>query len=877
MQTGSLPQIASAAPTRVRRLDNGLTVVVRQHRASPVVAIVTHVRAGYFDEPDEIAGISHVLEHMYFKGTPSRGPGEIGRQTRALGGMLNASTSYDQTRYHTVLPADALQQGMEIQSDALKHALIDEDELRRELRVIIEEAKRKRDSATALARETLYETLFDVHRIRRWRIGTEEALAGFRREQVFDYYRNRYRPEAITLAIAGDIEFEHAFDLAARCYGDLRGVGPAPAPGPEEPERRGFRYREISGDITRTYINWGWRGPATGHVDVPALDLLGIILGQGRASRLYSEVRESGRALAVGAGLFDTTEIGVFSLAAEARPATAASTLDATAESLARLHRYGVLDDEVQRARAVQGARLLRFLETAEGHANFLAQWQSLGDWQLGARYLERIESVDAADIDAVARRWLAPDCAAVLVYRPDSAPAETRPPDVLLAELFAGSTDAPASVPLRTPALLAGSPIEPEHEEDGVRFYRAGAVRIAVQPRAGSGLASIAVAGAGAINETPAVAGIARLVARTSLKGTVRRDATSIAAESEDLGASVQAHADADVADWRLTVPAHAVDQGLELLTDVAFHPVFPDEAFYREREVALEDVRNVRDDMVGYPFALLLAAAFPDHPYGFSLETLEASLHDMQPGALSGWHTRRIMGDDLWILIVGDVDADRVAGRAAALVDAHAPRPDRQVPEPISWPARPLERVALMDRAQTALAVGLPGPRRATEDHYALQLAASAIGGLGGRLFEELRSRRSLAYSVSVSTLGRRYGGAFIGYIATSPDREEEARSQLLLEMLRLSDAGVAADELERARRYALGAWSIRRQTTSALLSDLIGALVIGAGLEEIRRFPDRVAAVSIEGIRDAASRWLDPDLAVFGIVRGKAAPRP
>src|SRR4051812_47227988 len=156
-------------------LPNGLTLLIQRDASAPVVAVVTHVRAGYFDEPDEWVGIAHVLEHMFFKGTRKRGPGDLARETQMLGGYLNASTIYDKTVYHTVLPAaeGALERAVDIQSDALMNSVLDQDELSRELEVVIQEAKRKLDNPPALATETLYQQLFQVHRMRRWRIGTE--------------------------------------------------------------------------------------------------------------------------------------------------------------------------------------------------------------------------------------------------------------------------------------------------------------------------------------------------------------------------------------------------------------------------------------------------------------------------------------------------------------------------------------------------------------------------------------------------------------------------------------------------------------------------------------------------------------------------------
>src|SRR3954462_14370075 len=217
----------SLDPATIRRtvLPNGLTVLVRQDRSAPVVAIVTYVSAGYFDETDDVIGIAHVLEHMFFKGTPSRGVGEIAKQTKALGGDLNAATIYDHTSYYTVLPSSAFAEGLEIQSDAYARSLIDSEELRRELEVIIEEAKRKADNPGAVATETLYELIHDRHRIRRWRIGREEGLRTLTREQLVGFYRNFYKPSNTILSIVGDVDVDATIGHIERLYGTLTSDG----------------------------------------------------------------------------------------------------------------------------------------------------------------------------------------------------------------------------------------------------------------------------------------------------------------------------------------------------------------------------------------------------------------------------------------------------------------------------------------------------------------------------------------------------------------------------------------------------------------------------------------------------------------------------
>lgn len=416
--TGALPAFAAST----RTLDNGLTVVVREDYSADVVAIVTYVKAGYFDESDQQVGISHVLEHMFFKGTPTRAPGVIAQQTKAAGGYLNAATIYDHTSYYTVLPASAFEAGLDIQCDALLNSVVDEQELAKELEVIVQEAKRKLDNPAAVARETLYELLYDRHRMRRWRIGKEDQLRQFSRSAVRDFFEAFYRGSNIVLVVVGAVDTDRVLRAVTQRYAALRSGSSPRDRGPSEPDWHGFRWRELAGDVTQTRLELAWRSQATLHPDTPALDLLAIILGQGRSSRLYRRVRDAGLASSVSAYNYTPTELGVFGVSAEVNPEDARPALRAIFDTVGALH-AGIGYDEVTRAQSMLEARMLRSLETMEGQANFLAEWQSAGDWRLGVDYLEQLMSLQPAQVVEVAAKYLTKDRVGVLAYRPGNTP----------------------------------------------------------------------------------------------------------------------------------------------------------------------------------------------------------------------------------------------------------------------------------------------------------------------------------------------------------------------------------------------------------------------------------------------------------------------
>src|SRR5499425_2480208 len=231
-------------------LKNGLTLIVREQQAVPLASITTFVKAGYFDEDDRISGISHVIEHMFFKGTSKRKVGEIARQTQGLGGYLNAYTYYDRTVYHTEVPAENLKQALEIQADALWNSVYDENELKKEIEVVLQENSRKLDNPPAVSSEKLYKTAFQQHRMKRWRIGTVDGLRALTRDDVVDYVKKYYRPSNIILSISGQLDIEQTIAQVVKLYGNI--------PADDAPLERDAGPAEM--DQTALRYNWE-RGP----------------------------------------------------------------------------------------------------------------------------------------------------------------------------------------------------------------------------------------------------------------------------------------------------------------------------------------------------------------------------------------------------------------------------------------------------------------------------------------------------------------------------------------------------------------------------------------------------------------------------------------
>ncbi len=872
--TADAPSVSLPSLSVVRtRLANGLTVLIRRDPSAPVVAIVTYVRAGYFDETDDVVGISHVLEHMYFKGTPTRGVGEIAKETKAAGGYLNAATIYDHTIYYTVLPSSSFVAGLDVQSDAYAHSLIDAGELSRELEVIIQEAKRKADNPAAVATETLYQLIHDSHRIRRWRIGREPGLRALGQGDLVGFYRNYYRPGNTILSIVGDVDPDAALAEVDRRYGALASGDPVRSPGPGENGAGGFRYRDLTGDITQTQIAFGWRTPGTSHPDTPVLEVLAGVLGAGRASRLYRAVRERRLASGVSAYHYTPTEIGVFVAHAEAPPAVSADAARAIWNQIRAVREGDVGDLEVDRAKRVFESRWIRRLEDMEGQATHLAEWESLGDWRMGDDYLKRVMLATAADVTRAAREYLDPDRAGVMVYRPVTSESLAASPNDLRALLDRQPRpDALAAQPAYAARILSQAKA-PEfvREEAGVFVYRTEAgTPILVRTKPGSPLVHAGAYALGGVrDEELALGGLTTLMVRTSLKGTASRSAEQIAEEGEMLGGSVSGAAVSDSFRWSISVPSRHAAAAIELLADVVQHPRFDADALETERAIALADVAALRDDMYRLPMRMATEAAFAGHPYGLAPGGTDDSLKRIAVDEVREWHVKRALCSDCVIALVGDANPGQLAELAARAFGDLRRVPATPIAAP-QWPRTTASEVETRDRAQTAMALLFPGPSRADSSRYAAAMIATVASGLGGRFFDELRDKRSLCYTVNAFAAERALAGAFGAYIATSPEQEEAAREGLLAEFKRLRDDPVTAQELVRAQTYAVGLHAIRQQSGAAVLADVVDAYLFGA-LSDLDEYESHIRAVTPAAMQRVALEYFDPARRVEGVVRG------
>jgi zinc protease len=405
------PTTAPAAGPKREILPSGLVLITQEHRAAEVVALQLWVRVGGRDENASELGLSHYLEHMLFKGTPTRPPGSIDTLIEGLGGTSNAFTSYDYTHYDVVVPARALRPAVELLADIGVNASFPPKEIASEKAVVFEEMALVEDDPEKFAARRLGELAYSPHPYGRPILGTRDKIEALTREPLLAYYKKYYVPRNMALVVIGAATHAQVRAAVDDTFGKLPGgevTRPELAPAPD---LRGGRRGDVSRPEQQAYLALGWRAASTSDPDTYAVDLLTYILGDSPSSRLNVAVRERDRLVfSIESNYIPSQQAGLVNVTARLDPGNLDRAEASIREVIRRVRDEGVTDAERDRAMITAESHYAFDIETAEGLARVYGQGETT--WTLAdeLRYLERLRKVTPAEIQAVARKYLGDD-----------------------------------------------------------------------------------------------------------------------------------------------------------------------------------------------------------------------------------------------------------------------------------------------------------------------------------------------------------------------------------------------------------------------------------------------------------------------------------
>lgn len=418
------PAMADTPTVQEHTLDNGMRLVVREDHRAPVVVSMVWYAVGASYEPRPLTGISHVVEHMMFKGTETRETGEFSRLIAERGGRQNAFTGRDFTGYHQQLAAEHLPLAFELEADRMQNLVFDQGEFEREMEVVREERRQRvEDNPTAKFMERFRAVAWSASPYGQPVIGWMEDLDRLQRSEAEAWYRDWHGPESATLVVVGAVDPDEVFALAETHFGPVPARDrPEPIPGGDIPDP-GERAVTVRIPAELPYLAMGWRVPTLGSIDreddealrdVYALALLRAVLSGGQAAILPERLeREQGVAVGPAASYSATARLqDLFLLAGRPAPDADLDALEAALrEEVERLRTEPLDEERLNRARRQYRADELFSQDSMRAQAMRLGALESTGiGWQAGERFLEGVQAVTAEDVQRVARRYLVDD-----------------------------------------------------------------------------------------------------------------------------------------------------------------------------------------------------------------------------------------------------------------------------------------------------------------------------------------------------------------------------------------------------------------------------------------------------------------------------------
>jgi zinc protease len=413
-----------AGPTR-EALANGVVVIAQEHRAADVVSLQLWIRVGGRDETAAELGLSHYLEHMLFKGTPTRPPSSIDRLIEGFGGSSNAFTSYDVTHFDLLVPSAHVRPAMALLADIAVNASLAPADLEAEKKVVFEEMNILQDDPDRFLARRLSEAAYPGHPYGRPILGTREIVRDLTREQLDAYYKKHYVPRNMVLVVVGPVPAARVRALAADTFGRLSGPAASPRPAPAVPSLAGGRRDDVPRPERQAGLGLAWQAPGTrlAAEDITAVDLLTYILGDGPSSRLNQTVREDRRLVqSIEAGYVTRELSGIVSITARLDAGKVDAAQEAILEVIRRVRAEGVTDAERQRALVTAEASYAFDIETVEGLARSYGQAETTWTLTDELQYLSRLRQVTVAQIQAAARKYFGDDDSARVRLLPAGA-----------------------------------------------------------------------------------------------------------------------------------------------------------------------------------------------------------------------------------------------------------------------------------------------------------------------------------------------------------------------------------------------------------------------------------------------------------------------
>lgn len=832
-----------ASDYNVYKFDNGHTVIIKQVSSNPIVIIDTWIKTGSINESDKNNGVSHFLEHLFFKGTEKNPLGTFDKLLESKGGVTNAATSKDFTHYYIKIPSKDFDLALNLHADMLLNPAIPQAEMDRERKVVIEEIAKDKNSPNDLVYDNLNELIYKVHPYKRQVIGTKEIIENITRDEIFDYYKKHYSPESMITVIVGDVEpdktakkVQHAFTISPRklekhCY-------------KKEPPITTQRIKEEKFDCNSAYMMIGFRGTNAVHKDEFALDILSTILGDGRSSRFYQKIKEEKQlANSIGVSNGSFKDDGVFYISTNFKPENKDKLKQAIFDEIQKVQKYGVTDEEVAKAKNIIERDTHYSRESVSNIAMEMGYTTVLtGNPKDYDNYLEGVKKVTKEDVLHVARYYLGENKSAISIVMPKTY-VETKQCSCKEQQKTHNAKLVKTAYNTNKYILDTGATllVNKNNTNDIIAF--------AVRAKGGEFAEKLY--------------GTANIMAGTALKGTKKYSKEELAKILDENGIKVSLGSGSDYFILNVVTTKQQLPMTMDILNEVVNNSLFSDNEIKNAKNIVLENIKSSRDIPFNRAKEDYNSEIYAGSVYSYTTKLLEKNLPKVTRVDILEYYQKIFYPQNLVISVNGDVDEQYIINQMSDIFNSKQGKkftfaehkndiPKRTTIKKITTPIKDLQTAWILIGWQTDGVQNL-------KDYATLQVIDSFLGtGMSSRLFINLREKQSLAYQVGSSFSPNVLRGKFTLYIGTNPVTVNKSIENLMKQIDILKRETVSENELQKAKDQLIGHFVLALETNLDKANALAMYEVTDRGFDFVEKYTKLIQEVTAEDVKRVANKY-------------------
>ena len=627
------------AGENVYSLDNGQTVIIKEVKTNPIVTVDTWIKTGSINETDKNNGVAHFLEHLFFKGSKNHAPGEFDRLLETKGAITNAATSKDFTHYYITIPSKYFDEALELHADMLLNPLLPRKELEMERKVVLEEISKDENSPNSVVYDNLVSMLYSTHPYKRKVIGTKDIIGTIPRDDIMDFYNRWYYPSNMVTVIVGDVNTDEVLTKIKQNFNKEAVKAPKVSYTKEKPLTSQARKTEYL-PAQSGYMLIGFRGVPLSDKDSYALDVLATILGDGRSSVFYQNIKDKKQlAFSISASNAGFRDDGIFYIQASFTPEKLNKLEASIFEELENIQKNGITAEQVQLAKNIIERDTYYQRESISNIAQEIGYvMTTTNDIKIYDDYVANIKKVTPIEVKRAAEKYLGKNKSAVSIVLPESAK------EVKISNV----TETPAKAEFIS-------------ENNTTQKYNlSNGAALLITPNPSNEIVAISIFAKGG-NFKQEKYGTSSITASAMTKGTKKYSPSELALELEDNGIKIQPSVRSDAFSVTVLTTKNQYDKTLELLNEIINNATFDNYEIEKIKNEKLNALKKSRDIPLDVAIEEYKDMIFEGTPYTNSTHLLEKNIPAIKREDILKFYNNIFTPDNITVSITGNVDKDK------------------------------------------------------------------------------------------------------------------------------------------------------------------------------------------------------------------------